>query len=441
MGIVARVAKAMQQVLGPDADEAAQACQVIQRERKFTAATLAQTFVLGFLAKPDAKDEELAQTAALCGVEVTPQAVEQRYTPRLVTFLEGLFRKAMQSVLGTKPALTSLLQRFAQVMVLDSTTIALPAELAARFPGCGGGHGGGDAAVKFQVQFDLRSGALTAIDAEAGRVCDAKSTAQSCPLPAGTLRISDLGYFDTEVFQRYAAQGVFWLSRLLFGTAVFTPDGQPLTLLRWLGEQPGVVVDQPIRLGTERKVPCRLVAWRVPEEVANRRRQKLFAESRRKDGRTPSAERLAWCDWMVWVTNVPADLLTPREIAVLYRARWQVELLFKRWKSLGLVAKLTGSVTRQLVQLWARLLAVVLQHWLLLTTVWGDLQGSLAKATRAIQRHAVLVIAALSDRDELTAVIRRLAALIRKTARQNQRRNPSTFQLLDDPSQLGYSLT
>ena len=76
---------------------------VVLRRRKFTAATLAQTFVFGFLAQPDASDEELAQTAALCGVEVTTQAVEQRFTPRLAAFLEALFRQAIRHAIGAEP--------------------------------------------------------------------------------------------------------------------------------------------------------------------------------------------------------------------------------------------------------------------------------------------------------------------------------------------------
>jgi hypothetical protein len=234
---------------------------------------------------------------------------------------------------------------------------------------------------------------------------------------------------------------VFWLSRLLFGTAIFTPEGQSVALLSWLAQHPGPIIDQPILLGTKHRAACRQVAWRVPEEVANRRRQKLIAATRRKDGRMPSDERLAWCDWMIWVTNMPEDLLSPPEIAVLYRVHWQVELLFKRWKSLGLVAQLSGSVIRHQVWLWARLLAVVLQHWLLLASVWGELQGSLAKATSALQHHATLLIVSLNDPNALIATIERLGVMIRKTAKQNKRKNPSTFELLNNPSLLDYPLT
>jgi hypothetical protein len=442
MAIIAKVSAQVQALFGEMAEDAAKECPVVLRRRKFTTATLAQTFVFGFLADPRASDEQLAQTAALLGVEVTTQALEQRFTARLAGFLEALFRKATRRLVAARGALAPLLERFPAVLILDSSTITLPDASRDRFPGCGGNRGGGQAAMKLQVRWDLRSGAVDALAIEAGRDCDSKTSLQETALTPGSLRITDLGYFDTEVFQRLGQQGAFWLSRLLFGTSVFDPQGQRLRLLDWLAGQPGPFVDRPILMGAERKVACRVVAWRVPEEVANRRRQELIAETRRKDGRVPSRERLAWCDWTILVTNVPEDLLSATEVAILYRARWQIELLFKRWKSLGLIAELTGStVVRQEVSLWSRLLAVLLQHWLLLSSAWGDPRRSLMKACAAIRRHALLLAAAIGDRERLAEAIERLAVIFRTTARQNKRRKPSTFGLLNDPSRLEYSLT
>src|SRR5207249_5684354 len=126
-------------------------------------------------------------------------------------------------------------------------------------------------------------------------------------------------------------------------------------------------VDQAIVLGQGQRLACRLIAWRVPEEQANRRRQKLRQEMSRKGKREPSAERLAWCDWTILVTNVPVERMTPEEAVVLYRARWQVELLFKRWKTQDLVAVLNGSTpVRQMAGVWSRLLAASVQHWLVI---------------------------------------------------------------------------
>jgi hypothetical protein len=362
--IVTKVVSAVQAVFGTLAAEVARAHPVVLRRRKFSNATLAQCFVLGFLGKPQATDEELAQTAALLGVKVTTQAVEQRFTDRLVDFLQALFRKTTQHVVAAQSRLAPLLDRFPAVYLLDSSTVTLPDCLGDRLPGCGGSHGGGKAAMKLQVRWDLRGGALDAVAIEPGRDCDYKTPLQHDPLAPGSLRIADLGYFDTAVLQEMDGRGAYWISRLQFGTTVFTPEGQPRELLQWLAGQPGPFVDQQVLVGAERKVACRIVAWRLPPEVANRRRQKLIAETRRKDGRTPSKERLAWCDWTILITNVPVDLLAPREVAILYRARWQIELLFKRWKSQGLIAELNGStVVRQMVRLWSRLLAVVVQHW------------------------------------------------------------------------------
>lgn len=442
MGIIAKVSAAVQALFGTMAEEVAKDHPVVKRRRKFTTTTLAQTFILGFLAKPRADDDDLAQMAALCGVVVTAQAIEQRHTPQLAEFLEAHFQRATQEIVASQERLAPLLKRFTAVFLLDSTTLTLPDELRTRFPGCGGSHGGGQAAMKLQIQWELCHGALNAVVIEPGRGCDYKTSLQSAPLPRGSLRITDLGYFDTEVFERFDREGVFWISRLQFGTSVFTPEGQRLALLDWLGEQAGPFVDKPILMGTERKVACRIVAWRVPQEMANRRRQKLIAETRRKDGRMPSKERLAWCDWTILVTNVATDVLNAKEVAVLYRARWQVELLFKRWKSLGLIAELSGStVTRQIIRVWSRLLAVLMQHWLLLSSVWGDPRCSLAKACEAIRDHAKLIATAIGDAVRLETVLEQLGVILSVTVRQNKRKKPSTFELLNDPELLEYSLT
>lgn len=443
MKITTKVSAAIQQLVGVWAEQAASESRVIQRRRKFSATTLARCFIFGFLAHPSASDEDLAQMAGTCGVEVTAQAVEQRYTPQLVAFLEALFRRAIRCVVGSEESLAPLLKRFGNVLLLDSTTIMLPTEMSQRFPGCGGSHGSGKAAVKLQVEWDLCHGALHAMTTEPGRDCDYKTSLQQAPLPPGSLRITDLGYFDTKVFQRYSQDGVFWLSRLQYGTSVYFEDQhQPQQLLKWLARQSQFPLDQPIRLGSELQVSCRLLAWRVPTEVANRRRQKLIEEARRKSGRTPSAERLAWCDWTLLVTNVPVERLTPREAAVLYRARWQIELLFKRWKSQGLVAELSGAtVERQLVRLWSRLLAVVVQHWLVLTSVWGDPRHSLMKASEAVRDYALMLAATVSHSRRLSETLAVIRRAVKATTRQNKRKRPNTFQLLNDPGLLEYALT
>jgi len=442
MPIGARVGAALQFVFGQAAQHAAKATQVIVRQRKFTPLSLVRTFVLGFLQKPDASDEDLAQMAVQCGADVTPQAVEQRHTAKLVQFLEAMFRQANTVVVGSVKTLAPILERFTEVLVLDSTTATLPDGMKEQFPGCGGSYNSGAAALKLQVELNLRSGALSHIAIEAGRSPDSATSRQQAVYPAGALRITDLGYFNVSVFAALVQGGVHFLSRLQFATKVMRREGDAVEILPWLGQQPGPLVDQLILLGKEQRLPCRLIAWRLPEEQANRRRQKLRKEALSKRGQEPSAARMAWCDWTILVTSVPEELLTPPEAVVMYRARWQIELLFKRWKSQDLVAVLSGSTeVRQMVRVWSRLLAAVVQHWLVVSCSWGDPSRSWGKVCEAIRGFVTRLAQTLDQLIALEQVLNELGRVVAKTCRRNKRAKPGTVELLNDVSLLDFDLT
>jgi hypothetical protein len=441
MSILARVGASIQTLVGEFAEQAARETGVIVRRRKFSALSLARTFVLGHLQKPTASDEDLAQIAVQCGAEVTPQAVEQRHTGKMVKFLETLFRKGVQLAVRSNQTVAPLLERFSSVILLDSSTIALPESMREQFPGCGGGHGGGEAAVKLQTELDLRDGAVQ-VSLEAGKSTDGATPRQWAERPVGSLRISDLGYFNMAVFAGLVQAGSHFLSRLLYGTAVIWQDAAVADLLSWLESQATRVVDQPVRLGKRDRLPCRLLAWRVPPEVANRRRQKMREVVRRKRNCEPRPECLALCGWTILVTSVPLELFSADEAMALYRARWQVELLFKRWKSQDKVDLLNGSTPeRQMVRLWSRLLAALLQHWLVVATAWGDRACSLSKVCEAIRKLADRLMLALAAMPLLERVLNDLCRVVAKTCRRNKRSKAGTIELLNDPSRLNYGTT
>jgi hypothetical protein len=441
MAIVARVGAALQPLFGPIAEAAARDRAVIARRRQFTARSLARTFVGGSLQTPAATDEDLAQVAAQCGAAVPPPAVGQRHTPRLVAFLEGLFRRATGVVVGADRPLAPLLERFPSVTVLDRTTIALPDGQRESFPGCGGGPGGGAAALKLPAELDLRSGALSHVEVEAGRRPDGATVRQWVPRPAGSLRITDLGSFSVAAFAALVAAGAHFLSRRHDRTGVRAGGAGAADLRAGLPRQPGPLVDRPVRRGPQR-LACRRIAWRLPPEQAARRRRELRRASVSKYGRAPSRQRLAWCDWTVLVTSAPAALLAPREAAVLYRARWQVELLVKRWKSQDLVAVLRGSTeVRQMVRVWARLLAAPVQHGLVVAAAWGDPARSWGKVAAAVRPFVGRLLAALDDRTALEGAVDAIRGTGARTCRRDPRSRPGTVELLNDPRRLDYRLT
>jgi len=455
MGIIAKVGSALQQLFGGIAETAAKESGVIKRQRKFSALSLARTFALGFLNDPKSSDEKLAQFAVNCGIAITPQGIEQRHTPQMIDFLQKLFQKATQVLVGSSKSLAPILERFSSVTVLDSSTITLPDELQEQYRGGRGCRGKDTAALKLQTEWDLRSGGLTHVEVEHGRSCDNASSRQDARRGPGSLRIADLGYFDLAVFAAMTAVGEYFLSRLQFGTRVLLGSVvdaggddalEVVDLLPWLQQQwqsqgGSRFVDRPIVLGKAQRLKCRLIAWRLPQEQADRRRAKLRQEMRSRKGREPSDERLAWCDWSILITNVPEDKLTPKEAAVLYRARWQIELLFKRWKSQGLVEQLSGStVVRQMVRVWARLLAVLIQHWMVVGCIWGNIEKSLTKASEAARAFAGR-LATAGDERELDKVLADFETVLAKTCRRDKRSNPGTFELLTNPQLLEFGLT
>lgn len=432
MDTIAQLAQHVKRLVDDFACAASRSHPVILRQRKFSASTLASTFILGFLRHPHASDEQLAQMAGMLGVNVTTQAVEQRYTQRLADFLQELFRHAVQVQLGSQQVLAPLLERFTDVELQDSSVVSLPEEVASNFPGHGGDASA--AGLKLQTCWSLKTGVLK-IQIEPGRQGDLSSSVLKDVPATGALCLRDLGYFNTSVLLRIDQAKAYFLTPLPVGVNVYDQQGAKINLLKTLPKK-GKVLDKKILLGNVNRVPARVLAWRVPDHVVKQRRQRLKKKATKR-GRKITSEQWERCRWTVLVTNAPVTKLTPPEARVLYRARWQIELLFKRWKSLGRIADtLASSTVRCMVQLWSRLLAAVLQQWLQ-TSVWGRADISLYKAWELIRSFAVTIATALHHRKRLIEVLHIMARTASSTIRQNPRKQPGTFELLNDPEKLG----
>src|SRR5438128_8884689 len=386
MTTVPQLAQTLQTVFTTTADAAARATGFVQRRSKLTGAAFVQALVFGWLANPHASIAALAQAAAVVGVAISPQGLDQRCTEAAAAFLEAVLGAAVQAVVAAEPVAIPLLQRFTAVVLLDCSTIVLPDALGLWWPGCGGSSAKHtQAALKLGVRFDLCRGVLRGPLLYDGRTHESTTPLQRAPLPAGTLRLADLGFFDLEALAQIGAQDGYWLSRLHFTTAVYDAEDRRWEVLELLAAQGTATVDLPIALGAQQRLPARLLAVRVPQEVADQRRRRLRATARDR-GRTPSAARLAWCDWTLLVTNTPPELLSLREALVLARARWQIELLFKLWKSHGHIDESrSGKPWRVLCEVYAKLLAMVVQHWLLLTGCWASPARSLVTAAQTVR--------------------------------------------------------
>ncbi len=432
----------MHDVLTNEAQQAGRDSGSVQRASKFDGAALVQTLVFSSLSDPDATVDDLAQTAATLGIPITGPGIGQRCTEHAATGLQPVLAQAVQRVLAADPTTVPVLERFAGVFVQDSTTIVLPAELVDGWRGCGGSTDDGDAALKLQIALDLRAGRLAGLDLQHGRDSDCQSTVRTADVVAGALYLADLGYYNLARFREMGDAGAFWRSRGKAATVVYGPYGQRWDAITDLRERSadGHVVDIPVEIGARDRLPGRLVAVHAPQEVVDQRRRRLRKQARDK-GTIVGTQRLALCAWTVFITNVPADRLSVAEVLTLARARWQIELLIKLWKSHGKIdASRSQKPYRVLCDVYAKLLAMVVQHWLVLVNLWAAPDRSLVKAAKTIRRRAMELARSFRRRNRLVEAITSIGQCITGCRINRRKQEPNTYQLLLDASLLGIGM-
>ncbi len=219
------------------------------------------------------------------------------------------------------------------------------------------------------MRLDLLKGSLQGPYLHDGKTHELNSELREQEMPKGSLWIADLGYFALHWLKKLSKDGVYFLMRYKDAVIIWVNDKRT-DLLDLLPSQSRTWVDQEVCLGADKRIKARLIAVLVPQEVVEQRHKHIreYARTHQK----PVSERAReLAKWTILITNVPATLLTPLEAQSLLRARWQIELLFKLWKQYGLVDEWkTQKPERILCEVYAKLLAMVVQHWLVIRSCW-----------------------------------------------------------------------
>ena len=98
-------------------------------------------------------------------------------------------------------------------------------------------------------------------------------------------------------------------------------------------------------------IPCWLHAHALSAEQAAESRRKVKATAKSK-GQTASDKRLLLAGWVLVLTSIAPDVLSFDSICNLYRTRWQIELAFKRMKSLLNIDQLRAKKGSKLAELY-----------------------------------------------------------------------------------------
>lgn len=421
METIQQIAKSMQEVLTEEAERLGRETGFIKRQRKLSGASFAQALVFGWLGNPHSSMEELSQSAANVGVRISRQGLDERFGPEAAHFLQRLVECTIRQVIKGEVGLPEPVAAFAGVYILDSTVIKLPAELEAEWRGCGG------SSVKISVGWELGSGALE-VHVHAGHEHDQRAPFQHQVLPAKTLRLADLGYFNIGVLAELDSSEVYWVSRYKVGTNLCNSAGQPLDLLACLQASSALCLEMPVQLGSQ-QLPCRLIAYPIDDLVCQQRHRDL-ADWERRHQSSATATRYALCAWDIYLTNASSDLLPAAQVRSVATLRWQLEKLFDLWKTVGgLDDWATANPWRILCEVYAKLIALVIQHWLLLTGQAHHLHRSAFHAARTIRRKAWHLAAVLPDLIALTQTLVALRDCLLAGCRiDHSASSPPTFQ-------------
>jgi hypothetical protein len=425
------------------ADFLARATGFIRRARAFDGGTFLQALVFGWLRRPRAPLEHLAQ-----GLGISRQALDQRFTPAAVAFCRAALLAAVQEVFRARPDTLGLLRPFHGVYVDDCTQLWLPDAARAAFPSSTAGQ----ARLKVLLRWELQGGALRHLSLHPGRAGDLSALGQAPPLPPGCLHLADLGFTDFQRLQAESAAGVFWVTRLPAQTLLFLSapvplgrrrrrrrDGDPAAgvplwqqLRQWRQQQQSAV-DVPGWVSDKHTVAGRLIALACPPDVVARRRARLRKQASRL-GRPISERQRELCHWTVLWTNVPAGELTASQVWLVYRLRWQIELLIKRWKSEGGLGSTSSAKKERVEAEWyLKPLGQVVRNWLQLLH-GGPLRSvnsqelgrlvvdALAEVLKALRTGVVALFEALWDlREQLARVRPRTSRRQSQTAAQRLR--------------------
>jgi Transposase DDE domain len=287
--------------------------------------------------------------------------------------IKGVFEKSfhiimaqMNRVITRQKNEIGLLNFFPNVYLQDSSESQLDEALKNDYMGSGGGNGNGkgEASVKVDLIYEYKNKSLAAL----------KITDRSQPdsvlgedilkiIKKGDLVIRDLGYSVVRIFKQIETIGAFFLSRLHGSLYVYLniTDTQEVSLGSFLEKRvkKSGVVDVMVYI-SKQMFQCRLIAYRAPPDV-QKERCKAYLKECKKRKRKPDNEYIKRLSFTIFITNVPVSIWSAWVVGTIYRLRWQVELIFKNWKSDLNFDSLAGTnVFRIQCLIYARLTAILM---------------------------------------------------------------------------------
>lgn len=269
------------------------------------------------------------------GILISPQALSKRINSiGSVKLLRCVLKKLIESQLkiGVKNKFSEMFPMFSAIYLEDSSQMLLHDSLASAYNGNGRSSKSG---IKLDFIYDIKNLLVHGLKVTPSRTNDQSLSKEILKyIKPKSLVIRDLGYFGIDSLRRIGEASAYYLSRLSMTTYVYLnkDDVEPvdvIQLFKTLRKQGKDFSSFIVYIGKTERLETRLVAEKVPKSVIAQRKAR-FKDERCKE---PSEYFLEWCGYSIFITNIPVTMFSSRMIIALYKLRWQVELVFKNFKS------------------------------------------------------------------------------------------------------------
>lgn len=320
------------------------------------------------------------------GFPISKQSLDKRFNKYALSFLKLALEKTLQQQFNNKVKLFKFLG-FKRVLVKDSICFQIDESLAKFFPGSGGS--GSNAAVRIQFEYDLLCGKINELSLNAFNEQDAANSFETIELTqAGDLIIHDLAYMSIKVLRATAKRLAFFLCRLSPVTNVYEESkkkSEDIVLVNfvkinnYMKKHNLKVVEKEVCLGQKDRFPVRLIIHRLPDEEVAKRIRKAQQNNKKKKRSQLTKKYKARAALNLFVTNAKPEQISVQKVWPIYRLRWQIELMFKIWKSICKIDKVKKVKKDRLeCYIYSRLIFIALGWkilWLIAKMVL-DLDGN-----------------------------------------------------------------
>ncbi|EDX65321.1 IS4-like element IS231D family transposase [Bacillus cereus] len=432
-------------------DKLAKELGFVKRKRKFSGNELATICI--WVSQRTASNSLVrlcSQLHAATGTLMSPEGLNKRFDGKAVEFLKYIFSVLWKSKLCETSAISSAtFMYFQRIRILDATIFQVPKHLAHAYPGSGGCAQ--TAGIKIQLEYDLHSGQFLNFQVGPGKNND-KTFGTEClvTLRPGDLCIRDLGYFSLEDLDQMDQRGVYYISRLKLNHTVYMKNPSPeyfrngtvkkqsqytqVDLEHLMNTlKPGQTYEiKEAYIGKDQKLFSRVVIYRLTEkQLQERRTKQSYTESKKGITYSEKSKRLTGIN--IYVTNTPWEIVPMEQIHDFYSLRWQIEIIFKTWKSLFRIHQWQNIKQERLeCHVYGRLIAIFLcsstmfkMRQLLLQKKKREL--SEYKAIGMIQDHLFLLFQAIQKNTQaITKIFIRLFTLLKKNGRKSHRYEKKT---------------